>query len=252
MTEEGREGYPAEGQPAQRRSHARFPIYLPARCRLSPPEGRALEMHGKTRNLSESGALLLLPRPLVPEVSLTVELDTQAGPAARPGQVRWIGGPESTPMGGLLVPHGVAFERALERAFVEAIFVQARPPDPRIPVEVRVDYESVLSGRSVNMSKSGVFVRTGTPLPVNRLLGLRFRLPGLSEEFRIRGKVVWSNPRPGKTYPQGMGIHFLELPPDLADSLAGFVGKMRQELGLDRLADLFGRPLEEVNGETTR
>lgn len=242
----------AEEGPVQRRSHARFPIYLPARCRFSPPEGRALEMQGKTRNLSESGALLLLPRPLVPAVSLTVELDTQAGPAARPGQVRWIGGPESTPMGGLLVPHGVAFERALERAFVEAIFVQARPPDPRVPVEVRVDYETVLSGRSVNMSKSGVFVRTGTPLPVNRLLGLRFRLPGLSEEFRIRGKVVWSNPRPGKTYPQGMGIHFLELPPDLADSLAGFVGKMRQELGLDRLGDLFGRPLEEVNGETAR
>jgi uncharacterized protein (TIGR02266 family) len=238
----------AEEGPAQRRNHARFPIYLPARCHLSPAQGRALELQGKTRNLSESGALLLLPRPLVPSLSLTVELDTQAGPAARPGQVKWIGSPESTPMGGLLVPHGVAFERALERAFVEAVFVQARPPDPRVPIEVRVDYETVLSGRSVNVSKSGVFVRTGTPLPVNRLLGLRFRLPGLPEEFRVRGKVVWSNPRSGKTYPQGMGIHFLELPPDLAEQLAGFVAKMRQELGLDRLSDLFGRPLPEEGG----
>ncbi|MBI4392113.1 MAG: hypothetical protein HY575_09520 [candidate division NC10 bacterium] len=45
-----------------------------------------------------------------------------------------------------------------------------------------------------------------------------------------------------------MGIHFLELPPDLAEQLAGFVAEMRRELGLDRLADLFGRPLEEDGG----
>lgn len=232
-----------EERPVGRRNHARFPVYLPARCRFSPTGDRALELPGKTRNLSEGGTLLLLPRPLVPALSLTVELDTQAGPAARPAQIKWIGSPGSTPMGGTLVPHGVAFERTLERAFVEAVFLHARPPDPRIPIEVRVDYETVLSGRSINLSKSGAFLRTGTPLPVNRVLALRFRLPGLSEEFRVQGKVVWSNPRPGKTYPQGMGIHFMELPPEMAVSLAAFVARMQRELGLDRASDLFGRPL---------
>ncbi|HEV8664185.1 MAG TPA: PilZ domain-containing protein [Candidatus Methylomirabilis sp.] len=242
------EGSPAEKVPVQRRGHARFPVYLPARCHLKAPDGRPLELLGKTRDLSEKGALLLLPQPLLPSLSLTVELDTIAGPAARPGQVKWIGKSEPTPLGGLLVPHGIAFERALERAFVEAVLVQGRPPDPRVPIEVRVDYDTVLSGRSVNLSQSGIFVRTAEPLTVNRLLALRFRLPGLGEEFQVRGKVVWSNPRPGRSYPQGMGIQFLDLPPALTEEFAGFVAEMRRELGLDRVSDLFGRPVEEENG----
>ncbi|MGH7380470.1 MAG: PilZ domain-containing protein, partial [Candidatus Methylomirabilales bacterium] len=90
-----------------------------------------------------------------------------------------------------------------------------------------------------------VFVRTAEPLAVNRVLALRFRLPGLAEEFRVRGKVVWSNPRSGRSYPQGMGIHFLELPPDLGKRIAAFVADMRR--GLERLSDLFGRPLGEAD-----
>lgn len=245
MPERTMEGSPAGRVPIQRRGHARFQVYLPARCHLKASDGRPLELLGKTRDLSERGTLLLLPRPLLPSLSLTVELDTQAGPAARPGQVRWVGNSEPTPLGGLLVPHGVAFERALERAFVEAVVVQARPPDPRVPIEVRVDYETVLSGRSVNLSQSGIFVRTAEPLAVNRALALRFRLPGLAEEFRVRGKVVWSNPRSGRSYPQGMGIHFLELPPELSKGIAAFVADMRRDLGLERLSDLFGRPLAD-------
>ncbi|MGH7364147.1 MAG: PilZ domain-containing protein, partial [Candidatus Methylomirabilales bacterium] len=92
-----------------------------------------------------------------------------------------------------------------------------------------------------------VFVRTAEPLAVNRVLALRFRLPGLAEEFRVRGKVVWSNPRSGRSYPQGMGIHFLELPPDLGKRIAAFVADMRRDLGLERLSDLFGRPLGEAD-----
>ena len=230
------------------RSHARVQVYLPARCHLKASDGRPLELLGKTRDLSQSGTLLLLPLPLLPSLSLTVELDTPAGPAARPGQVRWVGTPEPTPLGGLLIPHGVLFDRVLERAFVEAVVVQARPLDPRVPIEVQVDYETVLSGRSVNLSRSGIFVRTGEPLSVNTLLALRFRLPGLAEEFRVRGKVVWSNPRPGQTYPPGMGIHFLELPPDLGERIAAFVAQVRRDLGRERVSDLFGRPLEEQNG----
>lgn len=248
MAERGMEESPAEMVPVQRRGHARFPVYLPARCHLKAPDGRPLELLGKTRDLSERGALLLLPRPLVPSLSLTVELDTIAGPAARPGQVKWIGRAEPTSLGGLLVPHGIAFDRALERAFVEAVLVQARPPDPRVPVEVRVDYDTVMSGRSVNLSQSGIFVRTAEPLTLNRLLALRFRLPGLVEEFQVRGKVVWSNPWSGQSYPQGMGIQFLDLPPELTERISGFVAEMRRELGLDRISDLFGRPLEVDNG----
>jgi hypothetical protein len=52
--------------------------------------------------------------------------------------------------------------------------------------------------------------------------------------------VIWSNPKPGKTYPQGMGIRFLDLPPSQAERIAAFVGRVRRERGPDRLTELFG------------
>jgi hypothetical protein len=42
-----------------------------------------------------------------------------------------------------------------------------------------------------------------------------------------------------------MGIHFLELPPELSKGIAAFVADMRRDLGLERLSDLFGRPLAD-------
>ncbi len=231
--------------PGQKRQYARFQAFLPARCRLQGPDGQPLEMEGKTRNLSEGGALLLLPRPLPQGAPLAVELDTQTGPAARSGRVAWVGKPETTDLGGSLIPHGISFGQTLERAFVEAVITQRAPQDPRAPVEVQVDYETVVAGRSVNLSRSGVFIRTAHPLPVNRTLTLRFHLPGIPGPFQVQGQVIWSNPQAGKTYPQGMGVKFVDLPGERAEQIQAFVAQVRRERGLDRVADLLGRPQEE-------
>ncbi len=225
---------------AATRQHARFEVFLSARCRLEGPDGKPLELDGKTRTVSEGGLLLLLPRALPKGALVTVELDTRSGPAARNGRVVWVGPQETTDLGGGLFPHGIAFAQTLERAFVEALVTQDARQAPRAPVEVRVDYETAVTGRSVNLSQSGIFVRTAQPLPLNETLTLRFRLPEVSEEFQVQGKVVWSNSQAGGTYPQGMGIRFLDLPPSQAERIAAFVGRVRRERGPDRLTDLFG------------
>ena len=231
--------------PAEKRQYARFQAFLPARCRLEGPKGEPLELEGKTRNLGEGGVLLLLPRALPQGVPLTVELDTETGPAARSGRVAWVGKPEGTDLGGTVIPHGIAFGQTLERAFVEAVLTQARPQDPRAPVEVQVDYETVVRGHCVNLSRSGLFIRTAHPLPVSRTLNLRFHLPGIPEPFQVHGQVIWSNPKPGKTYPQGMGVKFLDLPGERAEQIGAFVAKVRRERGIERVADLLGRPQQE-------
>ncbi|MGH7378214.1 MAG: TIGR02266 family protein, partial [Candidatus Methylomirabilales bacterium] len=163
------------------------------------------------------------------------------GPAARSGRVTWVGKPEPSDLGGTVMPHGIAFGEALERAFVEAVVTQGRPQDPRAPVEVQVDYETVVSGRSVNLSRSGLFIRTAQPLPVSRTLSLRFHLPGIAEPFQVQGEVIWSNPKPGKSYPQGMGVKFVDLPGEGAEQLGAFVAQVRRERGLEKVTDLFGR-----------
>ena len=152
-----------------------------------------------------------------------------------------MGKPERTELGGTIVPHGIAFGQTLERAFVEAVLTQRAPQDPRAPVEVQVDYETVVSGRSVNLSRSGLFIRTAHPLPVDRPVSLRFHLPGIPEPFHVQGQVIWSNPKPGKSYPQGMGVKFVDLPPERADQLGAFVAQVRRERGLEKVTDLFGR-----------
>lgn len=233
-------------QTSQKRQYARFQAFLPAQCRVQGPQGEPLELEGKTGNLGEGGVLLLLPRTLPEGVPLTIELDTQTGPAARGGRVAWVGKPEPTDLGGTVIPHGIAFGHALERAFVEAVVIQRPLQDPRAAVEVQVDYGTVVSGRSVNLSRSGLFLRTAHPLPVNRALTLRFSLPGVAEPFHVQGKVIWSNPKPGKIYPQGIGVKFVDLPGERADQIEAFVAQVRREGGVERITDLFGRPQEEL------
>ncbi|MBI3003408.1 MAG: TIGR02266 family protein [candidate division NC10 bacterium] len=206
--------------PTGTRRYAEFEVYLPASCHLQGPDGTPLDLPGRTRVLSEGGVLLLLARPLPEGTAVTVELDSRSGPAAR---------------------HGIGFEHPLERAFVEAVVVTHEPRgSPRAPVEVQVDYETAVADHSVNLSRSGIFVRTGEPVPRGETLTLRFHLPGVEGGFQVRGKVIWSNPEPGGTYPQGMGIRFERLPKAQAEQIAAFVSRVRRERGLDRLMDAFG------------
>lgn len=240
---DGQDHFELEIQPAERRQYARFQAFLPARCRVHGPEGEPLELEGKTRNLGEGGVLLLLPRALPHRIPLTVELATQTGLTGRSGVVVWVGKPELTDLGWTLIPHGIGFGQALERAFVEAMVPQARPPDPGASVEIQVDYETVVSGHFLKLSRSGIFIRTADPLPVSRILTLRFHFPGIAEPFQVQGEVIWSNPR--NTSPQGMGVKFLDLPKERAEELGAFVAKVQRERGIERGVDLRGGPRDD-------
>lgn len=232
---------PPQPAGAAKRKYARFEAFLSARARFQGPDGKPLELEGKTRTVSEGGLLVLLPQALSKGTPITVELDTQTGPAARNGRVVYVGPEETTELGGKVFPHGIAFGKTLDRSFVETVVVtrDARQ-SPRAPVEVRVDYETAVTGRSVNVSQTGIFVRTAKPLALNETLTLRFRLPGVAEEFQVQGRVVWSNPEKRGTYPQGMGIRFVDLPAVQAEHIRAFVGRVRRERGVDQVTDLFG------------
>lgn len=56
--------------------------------------------------------------------------------------------------------------------------------------------------------------------------------------------MIWSNPEAGKSFPQGMGVKFLDLPTGQAERIGAFVAQVRRERGLERVSDLFGRPQE--------
>ena len=51
MVEGGMEGSPARRVQIQRRGHARFQVYLPARCNLKASDGRPLERLGVRKEM---------------------------------------------------------------------------------------------------------------------------------------------------------------------------------------------------------
>ena len=72
-----------------------------------------------------------------------------------------------------------------------------------------------LLGFSFDLSETGVYVRTLTPLPSSKPVEVSFQLAEGTEALTARGLVVWSNPFGPRTvfsYPYGMGITFSEFP----------------------------------------
>jgi uncharacterized protein (TIGR02266 family) len=93
----------------------------------------------------------------------------------------------------------------------------------RVPVRVPLLFglqSPDVTGYLYNLSRTGLFVMSERTFPAGTTLLLRLQLPNSRREFEGRGKVVWVNRRdgasapPAPAQPPGMGIEFLELPPD--------------------------------------
>ena len=95
---------------------------------------------------------------------------------------------------------------------------------PRVLVDLEVDYameENYLFAYIIDISATGIFVRTTNPEPPGTHLNLRFT-PDDSGPIECEGEVIWINPyRPGapdNLHP-GMGIRFVELDDEVRQRL---------------------------------
>jgi hypothetical protein len=59
-----------------------------------------------------------------------------------------------------------------------------------LPVEI-ITQAGALAATSVDLSMSGMRVRTDTPLAFGDRLTLRFRIPGLEQDTEVDGTVRW-------------------------------------------------------------
>ncbi len=91
---------------------------------------------------------------------------------------------------------------------------------PRVPVQVPVYFdgtESTLLGFSLDLSPSGVFVKTPTPVDVGMRCALAFPLPGTEGNVHVVGRVVRMVPSEYAASSEhrapGMGIEFERLGP---------------------------------------
>jgi uncharacterized protein (TIGR02266 family) len=79
-------------------------------------------------------------------------------------------------------------------------------------------------GYAKNISSSGIFVNTLTPKAIGEEFSLELSVPKSDIIIKCRCRVIWSrrfSEADGKD--PGMGIQFLDLDPDMADRIDGWV-----------------------------
>lgn len=96
----------------------------------------------------------------------------------------------------------------------------------RASADLPIRYQSLkafLQTNWCNISGTGMFLRTGRPLPVGEVMVLTFQLPDSPRVIKVIGKVVWSSEIAQEGTPAGMGIRFLDLDDPSRDAIEAFV-----------------------------
>jgi len=97
-----------------------------------------------------------------------------------------------------------------------------RRASPRLVLGLPVSFragQTIAGAMTLNIGKGGVAIRTMTPLPPDTQIQLRFRLPGLSDETDVGGRVAWSDQK------AGMGIQFVRIEPADQAAIDAFVDR---------------------------
>jgi CheY-like chemotaxis protein len=95
-----------------------------------------------------------------------------------------------------------------------------RRASPRVVLGIPVQYRfgnTIAAALTLNLSRSGIAIRTTSPLDVAAKIKVRFRTPGSKRDIDAEGRVVWSDRR------VGMGIQFETVDPGHQAIIDNFV-----------------------------
>ena len=111
-----------------------------------------------------------------------------------------------------------------------------RRADPRFDVNIKVDYDTkdmFVSNYVTNISKGGLFIQTGDPLPIQSEISLTLVLPGVHATLQTKGKVCWTYDikKGTSTIITGMGIKFTQLTPSDKDLLESYIRNLSDPSG---------------------
>ncbi|MFQ5585906.1 MAG: PilZ domain-containing protein [Thermodesulfobacteriota bacterium] len=91
-----------------------------------------------------------------------------------------------------------------------------------IPAEVAVVGEE--GGAILNISSTGLYLKSATPLSPGTAVRLRFALPGHDVRLDVEGVVVWGKrDKKGNGIFDGVGIRFTGLSPEVQDTLRDYI-----------------------------
>jgi len=75
-----------------------------------------------------------------------------------------------------------------------------------------------------NLSETGAFIKTATPLEIGATATVKMVLPNTSEEIEVVGRVIWNRRfNQGGNHPPGMAIKFTKVDELFKDNLKKFL-----------------------------
>jgi uncharacterized protein (TIGR02266 family) len=135
----------------------------------------------------------------------------------------------------------------LKEAIEHAAAGPACPPssrrrDMRVPADLEVTFADRRGFQHAylrNISEGGVYVETDKPLKLRDRFDLRIVVASPATELELRVEVVWVNrqPSPSSGLLPGVGVAFLDLPPDKKATIKSLIHRT-----LDKLAREKGTP----------
>ena len=92
--------------------------------------------------------------------------------------------------------------------------------NPRMPLDVEVDYRGRAIARSKNISKEGICLISEDKQEPGKILNLQFHLPGTAEPIQAYAKVMWV--RDASEHYYEFGLKFWEIDEDDEKRLNGY------------------------------
>jgi Tfp pilus assembly protein PilZ len=100
---------------------------------------------------------------------------------------------------------------------------------PRVPTNIHVAFIGgikMITGRMLDISCSGAFIKTSDVLQPRETIKLRFFLPEGDSELEVDSKVTWvSWLSKAEGYTNGLGVRFSKISPEDNALIASFVEK---------------------------
>ena len=101
---------------------------------------------------------------------------------------------------------------------------------PRFQVKLQIVYDdgnAFMSGPVVDISESGVFIETASPLEVGDAVEIAFPRPG-GRKLKVQGRVRWVTPFGGlKDARPGMGVELFGVDAEKRELLADLISRRR-------------------------
>ncbi len=108
--------------------------------------------------------------------------------------------------------------------YVEDLLAENKRISARKACNIPINYatqDRIYSDNIADISKSGLFIETRSPLKVGEEIMLSFNMYGYDRPFKIKGNIVRSNQ-------QGFGVEFKEVKPYIAEMLGTLVERIKR------------------------